>query len=113
MKLEESKASVPTGFIFFYEHDHSRLSLLHITTCLAGIPRLDASIMIDDDMNIRVRVGDKFILKRLYSDICREALSLFSQMLNLMARVKHLLSNSSDEDQLLTYKENVIDSLEI
>ena len=89
--LSSSNNCLPSGFLMDYREDSIYMFYIY-TNC--DVPKIKASFIIRGDLTITLIVDDQFLPKSNYSDIASDSVSTFTQILNLMSRVKFLLDST-------------------
>ena len=106
--LSSSDTCLPSGFLTDYREDS--IYLFYISTD-GDFPKIKASFIIRGDLTITLIVNDQFLPRSNYSDIASDSVSTFSQVLNLMARVK-FLSDCTDEAVIFDYAGEIMNLME-
>lgn len=104
--LQRLKSSPhPSNYDFCIKED---CLLIYIIDIKNNIPTFGASITVNTSKNVFISVHNKSVKKGLFSDIIKEKLTLFSQLLNLMARLKHWYET---KEFITPYIDNAINEL--
>jgi len=90
-----AESTRPTGFTTCVYNG----VLLTYMICLEdGVPRISASVTVNDDLSVCVSVDGQHTPSSQYSDIVSSSLKTMSQFINLMARVKSWVEEPQAKD---------------